>query len=80
MNKDDLLICAFRYCLGRMTYVVSDMSHHIEKEWKTICEPFQKLIEREIRYSLKMNAAGMQEDRESWEKLLKFIEESNVTS
>jgi len=75
MTKDDLLICAFRYCLGRMSYIVEDMANHIESEWDDICPEFQRLIERETRYALNMNVAGMQMDRESWEKLLEFIED-----
>ena len=73
MNQDDLIVCAFRYCLGRSSYVVSDMVMYLRKHWKEICAPYQTLIKKEIIESIERGRYGMEMDKSCWEKLLLYV-------
>lgn len=45
----DLIIYAFRYCLGRQTYCVMTMTEQITKHWQDLEPKDRALIQREIR-------------------------------
>lgn len=68
----DLLFYSFRYCLGRMTYAVSDCVNLLIKYWWLLSRPTQKLIQREIREAIKRNGAGMDCDIDQWNRVLKL--------
>ncbi len=74
MTEDDLILCTFRYCLGRMTYIVSDMTEYLEKKWDDIKEPYQEIIKREIKEALERNKAGMKCDWITWDIFLKKVD------
>ena len=71
-----LTLCAFRYCLGRATYVVSEMCNHLRNNWNKISEASQKLIKAEIKDAIKRGCAGMSFDEECWNRLLEDVDEA----
>jgi hypothetical protein len=47
-NEDLILICAFRYALGRRTYVVGTVADIIKRNWNKLRDSDKKLICKEI--------------------------------
>lgn len=71
MNElNTLLVCSFRYALGRMTYIVSEVVTIIIRHKKDLQPNTKELMIRETKWALDHNQAGMQIDREQWERLL----------
>lgn len=71
MNElNTLLICSFRYALGRTTYVVSEVVDIIIRHKKELRTSVKLLMIREIKWALDHNQAGLQCDRQQWERLL----------
>lgn len=66
----DLLICAFRYALGRRTYITSTMSELLHKQWGALPTPWQQLVQREIMEALESGCAGDACDEQSWRTVL----------
>lgn len=66
LNEDITIVCAFRYALGRMTYVVDSVASEIELNIERISTKSLHLIRKEIETALKENHAGMQMDVERW--------------
>jgi len=77
MKQDDLILCAFRYCLGRMSYSVSSMAEYLEAHWDELNPHIQKLIIEEIKWAIERGAAGMACDIAQWESLVTFVEKKN---
>lgn len=78
MNElNTLLICSFRYALGRMTYVVSEVVDIIIRHKKELHASAKLLMIREIKWALDHNQAGLQCDREEWERLLNELTTNN---
>ena len=73
MKFEDLTVCAFRYSLGRESYIVSDMIEHLDEHWYEICPAFQKLIKKEIHEALEDRKCGMQMDCDAWRDLLQRL-------
>jgi hypothetical protein len=69
-NKHDILICAFRYAIGRCTYTPSIVAETITDEWPDLSKENRRLIQSEIRYAIERNRAGMDCDVEIWEEIL----------
>lgn len=44
-----ILICAFRYALGRRTYVVGSVVREIHRVWNSLSEGDRELLVREIQ-------------------------------
>ena len=80
MKQEDLVVCAFRYCLGRSTYVVSEMIEHILCHWNGLCPAYQKLIKNEIEDALDRDVCGMRMDCEAWRHCLEDIEKREASS
>lgn len=74
MDQSDLTLCAFRYCMGRMSYIVSEMCAHLREHWNEIRPEFQHIIESEIQEAIDKNCCGMDMDCEAWLSLLKWIQ------
>ena len=74
MKKDDLLLCAFRYCLGRRSYIVSSMTSHLGDVWDEISPNFQNMIRREIDEAIDKDYVGDKCDRDSWLDLLEKVQ------
>lgn len=73
MNNYDfntLLVCAFRYALGRKTYITYDIAKIIENSRCELMQGNIELIKREINEALEDDCAGMEVDRQIWRDLL----------
>ena len=73
-NDDDrlILIAAFRYALGRMTYMPSVVAGFIEQCWRELTEHDQRLIQSEISEAIERGHAGMDFDVATWRRVLKL--------
>ena len=49
VNDEILLFCAFRYALGRHSYVVGTIVQHIKDNWENIHHEKRYLYKKEIR-------------------------------
>lgn len=67
---NDLIVYAFRYCLGRRTYAVSTFVEIALKHWPAIQGRNRHLMQKEIREALASDSAGMDMDRQQWQRLL----------
>lgn len=82
-GRDDLMvIAAFRYCLGRSTYIVSDCVEWLLRIWPKLNENTKSIIKRDLEktfqhddsHLIKDNKSnykmlGMDCDRQEWEKV-----------
>lgn len=66
MTQDDLILCAFRYCLGRATYIVHDMVKHLKDHWNEIDHVYKNMIIKDIGRALDMNRFGHEMDKVEW--------------
>lgn len=69
-NDRLVLIAAFRYALGRMTYMPSVICKVLQDNWKDLTESDRKLIQREIQEAIDRNLAGMSCDVNNWKEIL----------
>lgn len=70
------LLSAFRYALGRKTYIVSIVVEDILRNWNNLNVNTRELIADEIREARLENRLGMRMDVDQWEKILrKHLEE-----
>ena len=86
LGRDDFAaICAFRYCLGRMTYIVGDCVDWLCREWPLLSEHARQIIERDLREAIESDdrdrasgasfkTLGWDCYRQLWESLLRRIE------
>lgn len=91
MNQDDLdllWIGAFRYYCGRMTIAVHSFTESLIKNWDKLPERSQFVIKRDLEDAFKDDDTDRKEgcvykrlghdcDRESWEKVRRFINETD---
>ena len=80
-GRDDLMaVAAFRYSLGRMTYIVSDCADWLCEQWPNIAENARKVIQRDLEEAFRRDdetrkegsgykALGHDCDRAQWEKV-----------
>lgn len=71
MTEQELAFLAFRYCLGRQTYIVRDMVQHIVENWDSLVE-YHDIIQSEIQKALETSAAGMDIDEKEWKRILQL--------
>jgi len=69
MDIKTLRLCAFRYALGRKTYIVHDMVVELEANWGRM-KPYQHQIQEDIRMAIDTGQAGMGMDVKEWTKIL----------
>ena len=62
-----LIICSFRYALGRKTYVVQEIIDIIHRHYDDLNFSAKNLIVREIRKEIVCNNAGMTCDQRDWQ-------------
>lgn len=67
-----MVLAAFRYCLGRRTYIVGSCVDWLTQWWDEIDEHTKKMILEETQECLDREWAGDACDIEEWEKLLKL--------
>ena len=75
-------LAAFRYALGRMTYIVSTIADELIKA--ELSDETKKTIVREIKEAdTDINGLGMSCDREAWlrvkEKFIKDLTDKSLT-
>lgn len=68
----DLLIYAFRYTLGRMTYAPHTVIGVLRNSWNKISTHDRELIQREIKEAIELGCAGMEFDAKAWATLLEL--------
>lgn len=73
--SEDILFCAFRYALGRMTHAVSTVAEEIILHAPKIHRNTRDMMAKEIREALAKNQAGMDMDRKQWEAVLAKLNE-----
>jgi hypothetical protein len=64
------LICAFRYALGRRTYIVGIITDELKRNWKNLTEVQQILIQREIKDAIEEEYIGDKCDQQEWQTIL----------
>lgn len=74
VDQTILLFCAFRYALGRSTYVVGTIADIIGSNWDQIVPVQREMYKREIREAIDRGRAGMDMDVKAWEKILKLAD------
>ena len=75
-DLDTLIICSFRYALGRRTYVVDDVIDLIIKYESKLGDWIKERICYEISYELERKGytgLGMEMDKEAWIELLAHL-------
>lgn len=68
--EEGILICAFRYALGRRTYVVSEVSDALIENWHRISEKSRDIIVEEINVAMETEKAGDGMDIDSWRRVV----------
>lgn len=68
LNEDITIGCAFRYALGRRTYVVDSVASEIERQIERISTKTLLRMRDEITDAIKNKNAGMDMDVERWSK------------
>ena len=63
------LLCAFDYAVGRMTYVVSEVTADIIDAAPKLSDKAKAYMIKEIDRRDSVNALGMSVDREGWYKV-----------
>ena len=70
MQINHLRICAFRYALGRMTYVVQDVVEELLDHWDEFDAVDKEQIVSDINIAILAGAAGMDCDVRQWQRVL----------
>ena len=70
VNQDIFLFCAFRYALGRRTYVPSVIERIIIDNWDNMPSVTREKFKKEIREAISRNCAGDIYDVEGWSRIL----------
>ena len=64
-GRDHLMVAAaFRYCLGRMTYIVSECADWIISNWNDWPENTRNIIKRELEEAFKRDDEAREDGRE----------------
>lgn len=66
LNEEIVLTCAFRYALGRMTYVVDSVASEIERRRKSLPKKDLELYRKEIWEAREQSKLGMEMDKDRW--------------
>lgn len=73
LDMQVVITCAFRYALGRSTYVVDSVATTIEAMVTELDTNQLRLTEREIEQAIKDKAIGMEIDQQRWLKCRAII-------
>lgn len=75
----EFLLHEFRYCLGRMTYVVSTCRERLERYWDLLPRDWQVQIHRDIADAIDKGRAGHACDMAEWRKVLALPVKESTT-
>lgn len=77
-DEEIILMCAFRYALGRMTYVVSVVCDTLKSNYTLLSPNFKAMVAKEIReYQEVHGSAGMDFDNTEWNAVKWLFDETN---
>jgi hypothetical protein len=76
MNCQNLIVPAFRYALGRKSYIVFDITNWIKTNVNEICYRDKLLMINEIANADERNGLGMKCDKEFWLETKTVLENS----
>jgi hypothetical protein len=75
VNQDILLFCAFRYALGRQSYVVSTIADIIRANWDHMPQSRRNMFRKEIEEAVEKGYAGsVNIDVPCWLSILHMID------
>lgn len=78
LNEEIVLSCAFRYALGRMTYVVPAVCAELKRNYNQLSVNTKKRIAKEIQeYQNEHGEVGMDMDNDEWNKVKWLFDETN---
>lgn len=69
-EQEEILHCAFRYALGRATYVTGFMADSIIYAWPNLSQRMRNMILKEIVDAFGREEYGMQMDKEQWQRVI----------
>ena len=72
--SDDIIFYAFRYCLGRQTYAVSDFVHEVIYFAEKLHVRTKTIMIKEINEAIASNRAGSDFDKAEWMRLKSMLE------
>lgn len=67
-----ITLAAFRYALGRRSYIVSEVVDWIIKNWSEISQETLQIIVNETEQAVMMASCGEEADHREWERFLEF--------
>src|SRR5690554_4743413 len=77
LDKEIVLFCAFRYALGRMTYVVGSVCSELKAHYNILPNSFKQTTAKEIQeYQNTHGLAGMDFDNYEWNKVKWLFDEN----
>lgn len=83
MEQDELIvICAVRYALGRMTYIVGEVCNYVASKKDSLSQQCINIIIRDIEEDLELcrqmgRTLGMECDEQKWIGLVKCLKGGN---
>lgn len=69
-----ITLAAYRYALGRESYIVGDIVDWIIEHWHEMDQKTLHIILDETEQALHLGSCGSDCDVQEWERLLKFAE------
>jgi hypothetical protein len=69
-KHQDLLVCSFRYALGRRTGIVLSVVEYLTEDWDGLKEWQQKQIKDDILHAIEHGCAGDDCDIDNWKQIL----------
>ncbi len=74
--NENIIMYAFRYALGRMTYAVAEVSDLLIENWHRLKTHTKERIVEEIETAIERKEAGMKCDIDRWKAVL-LLETAN---
>ena len=76
--EEEILVCAVRYALGRMSYVVGDVCGYVKSKKETLSEHCKDVLIKDIEKDLDTChrlgiPCGMECDDRDWSELLEVL-------
>jgi len=78
VDQDILLFCAFRYALGRRSYVVGTIVDIIIANWEHMPTSRREMFQRDIREAIETDRCGSKYDIERWERILRLTTDDTI--
>lgn len=70
IDEQITLTCAFRYALGRKTYVADSVSSVLLHKWDELSKHHKELYYKEIMEAKEQNKLGMSCDERAWMRIV----------